>query len=187
MDRPSFLGQLEQRSLQVKNAIASLDAERQRIESLIRELLTLVPHYEALLAAERAIADAYGADAITTPQPTPWAAGEPPIPTYLARTIDTLYATPSTASSRTEAAAEVRVADEPPATPAPPSNAAPRPTQPLPGDTVYMADGTALKVIDTSDPALLTVEHPGGQHIKIGRRGVLLEPPVAASPTGAEH
>ena len=54
----TFLQQLEQRTEQVKITLANLEAERVRIEGMIAQLQPLVPHYDALLAAERAIADA---------------------------------------------------------------------------------------------------------------------------------
>jgi hypothetical protein len=55
----TFLQQLEQRTEQVKITLANLEAERVRIEGMIAQLQPLVPHYDALLAAERAIADAH--------------------------------------------------------------------------------------------------------------------------------
>ena len=54
----SFLAQLEQRTQQVKITLANLEAERTRIEDLIARLQPLVPHYDALLDAERSITDA---------------------------------------------------------------------------------------------------------------------------------
>lgn len=54
----TFLQQLEQRTEQVKITLANLEAERVRIEGMIAQLQPLVPHYDALLAAERAIAEA---------------------------------------------------------------------------------------------------------------------------------
>ena len=48
----SFLSQLEQRTQQVKITLANLEAEKIRIEELIGRLQPLVPHYDALLAAE---------------------------------------------------------------------------------------------------------------------------------------
>lgn len=50
--------------------------------------------------------------------------------------------------------------------------------QPNVGDTVFQADGTALTVEDTSDPALLTVRRGDGAPMKIGRRAVSTSPPV---------
>lgn len=58
MNEPTFLAQLEQRTEQVKITLANLEAERVRIEGLIAQLQPIVPHYDALLAAERAIAEA---------------------------------------------------------------------------------------------------------------------------------
>ena len=58
MNEPTFLAQLEQRTEQVKITLANLEAERIRIEGLIAQLQPIVPHYDALLAAERAIAEA---------------------------------------------------------------------------------------------------------------------------------
>ena len=55
MNDASFLSQLEQRTQQVKITLANLEAERVRIEGLISRLQPLVPHYDALIAAERAI------------------------------------------------------------------------------------------------------------------------------------
>ncbi len=54
----SFLSQLEQRTQQVKITLANLEAEKTRIEGLISQLQPLVPHYDALLEAERSIAEA---------------------------------------------------------------------------------------------------------------------------------
>lgn len=54
----SFLTQLEQRTEQVKITLANLEAERVRIEGLIAQLQPLVPHYDALVAAERTLAEA---------------------------------------------------------------------------------------------------------------------------------
>ena len=58
MNDTSFLAQLEQRTQQVKITLANLEAERTRIEGLIAQLQPLVPHYDALLDAERAINEA---------------------------------------------------------------------------------------------------------------------------------
>ena len=58
MNESTFLAQLEQRTEQVKITLANLEAERTRIEGLIAQLQPIVPHYDALLAAERAIAEA---------------------------------------------------------------------------------------------------------------------------------
>lgn len=54
----SFLAQLEQRTQQVKITLANLEAEKVRIEGLITELQPVVPHYDALLEAERALSSA---------------------------------------------------------------------------------------------------------------------------------
>ena len=54
----SFLSQLEQRTQQVKITLANLEAEKVRIEGLIAQLQPLVPHYDALVAAERSISEA---------------------------------------------------------------------------------------------------------------------------------
>ena len=54
----SFISQLEQRTQQVKITLANLEAERTRIEEQIAQLTPLIPHYDALLAAERALAGA---------------------------------------------------------------------------------------------------------------------------------
>lgn len=60
--------------------------------------------------------------------------------------------------------------------------------QPNVGDTVFQADGTALTVEDTSDPALLTVRRDGGAPMKIGRRAVSTAPPATtAVHTPASH
>ena len=58
MNESSFLAQLEQRTQQVKITLANLEAERVRIETQISRLQPLVPHYDALVAAERAIEEA---------------------------------------------------------------------------------------------------------------------------------
>ena len=58
MNESSFLSQLQQRTQQVKITLANLEAEKTRIEGLIARLQPLVPHYDALLDAERAIAEA---------------------------------------------------------------------------------------------------------------------------------
>jgi hypothetical protein len=54
----NFLEQLEQRTEQVKITLANLEAEKVRIEGLIAQLQPIVPHYDALVAAERALRDA---------------------------------------------------------------------------------------------------------------------------------
>jgi len=54
----SFLTQLERRTQQVKITLANLEAEKTRIEGLIAQLQPLVPHYDALVEAERTINDA---------------------------------------------------------------------------------------------------------------------------------
>lgn len=64
MNDTTFLAQLEQRTQQVKITLANLEAERTRIEGMIAQLQPLVPHYDALIAAERALAQAE----ITIPQ-----------------------------------------------------------------------------------------------------------------------
>ncbi|HLB23917.1 MAG TPA: hypothetical protein VJP07_07465 [Dehalococcoidia bacterium] len=53
-----FLSQLEQRTQQVKITLANLEAEKVRIEGLIAQLQPLVPHYDALVTAERQINEA---------------------------------------------------------------------------------------------------------------------------------
>lgn len=53
-----FLSQLEQRTQQVKITLANLEAEKVRIEGMIAQLQPIVPHYDALLAAERQISEA---------------------------------------------------------------------------------------------------------------------------------
>ena len=53
-----FLAQLEQRTQQVKITLANLEAERVRIEGMIAQLQPIVPHYDALVAAEREMAEA---------------------------------------------------------------------------------------------------------------------------------
>ena len=54
----SFLTQLEQRTQQVKITLANLEAEKVRIEGLIARLNPILPHYDALIAAERTLVDA---------------------------------------------------------------------------------------------------------------------------------
>ena len=54
----SFLTQLEQRTQQVKITLANLEAEKTRIEGLIAQLQPLVPQYDALVSAERSLANA---------------------------------------------------------------------------------------------------------------------------------
>ncbi|MDP9237954.1 MAG: hypothetical protein M3P30_11265 [Chloroflexota bacterium] len=58
MNESSFLSQLEQRTQQVKITLANLEAEKVRIEDLIAQLQPVVPHYDALLEAERALSNA---------------------------------------------------------------------------------------------------------------------------------
>ena len=79
----SFLAQLEQRTQQVKITLANLEAERTRIEGLISQLQPFVPHYDALLSAERTLQEAHVQ--IDEPQPAsmPPASGggyQPPAP-----------------------------------------------------------------------------------------------------------
>jgi len=54
----SFLSVLEQRTEQLKTALVNLKADKMRAEALIAKLEPLVPQYDALLAAERALVDA---------------------------------------------------------------------------------------------------------------------------------
>jgi hypothetical protein len=54
----TFLKQLEQRTQQVKITLANLEAEKVRIEGLIARLQPIVPHYDALVAAERTLVEA---------------------------------------------------------------------------------------------------------------------------------
>ncbi len=70
----SFLSQLEQRTQQVKITLANLEAEKVRIEGLITRLQPLVPHYDALLDAERSISEAQIAleEAPAPPPANPW-------------------------------------------------------------------------------------------------------------------
>ena len=70
----SFLSQLEQRTQQVKITLANLEAEKIRIEGLITRLQPLVPHYDALLDAERSISEAQIAlESAPLPAPeNPW-------------------------------------------------------------------------------------------------------------------
>jgi hypothetical protein len=58
VNEQSFLAQLEQRTQQVKITLANLEAEKVRIEGLIAQIEPVVPHYDALLEAERAISTA---------------------------------------------------------------------------------------------------------------------------------
>ena len=68
----SFLSQLEQRTQQVKITLANLEAEKVRIEGLITRLQPLVPHYDALLDAERSISEAQIAlESAPSPAPAP--------------------------------------------------------------------------------------------------------------------
>lgn len=53
-----FLAQLEQRTQQVKITLANLEAEKIRIEQMVAQLQPIVPHYDALLAAERELSEA---------------------------------------------------------------------------------------------------------------------------------
>ena len=54
----TFLTQLEQRTQQVKITLANLEAEKIRIEGVIARLQPIVPHYDALVAAERTLIEA---------------------------------------------------------------------------------------------------------------------------------
>lgn len=72
MPDDSFLSQLEQRTEQVKITLANLEAERARIENMIGQLQPIVPHYDALLAAERALRDSNLE--LHQPEPEPGAA-----------------------------------------------------------------------------------------------------------------
>jgi predicted kinase len=51
----SFLTQPEQRTQQVKITLANLEAQKARIEGQIASLQPVIPHYDALLNAERAL------------------------------------------------------------------------------------------------------------------------------------
>lgn len=75
----SFLSQLEQRTQQVKITLANLEAEKARIEALIDRLQPLVPHYDALLAAERSIEEAHISLETAAPATSPedsWSGGQ---------------------------------------------------------------------------------------------------------------
>jgi hypothetical protein len=54
----SFLAQLEKRTQQVKSTLAHLESEKLRIEGLIAQLEPVVPRYDALIEAERAVSAA---------------------------------------------------------------------------------------------------------------------------------
>ncbi len=73
----SFLAQLEQRTQQVKITLANLEAEKTRIEAQIAQLQPIVPHYDALLEAERAIAGAQIAFDVATDDATTASGDEP--------------------------------------------------------------------------------------------------------------
>jgi hypothetical protein len=138
----TFLNQLEHRSRYIKDTIAALDAERQRIEATIRQLHTLASHYDALLAAERVLAEMEIAPRVAETPDTATDAGDPDsVPAHLLKQPD-----------------------------------APRPPTPRlqVGDIVCTPDGTRVVVTDVSDPALLSVEHPSGKQMRIGRRAVIL-------------
>ena len=53
-----FLSQLEQRTQQVKITLANLEGEKVRIEGLIAQLQPIIPHYDALITAERRLSEA---------------------------------------------------------------------------------------------------------------------------------
>jgi hypothetical protein len=67
----SFLSQLEQRTQQVKITLANLETQKTRIERMIEQLHPLVPHYEALVEAERtlSVADIELEPAAAAPSP----------------------------------------------------------------------------------------------------------------------
>jgi hypothetical protein len=67
----SFLAQLEQRTEQVKITLANLEAEKVRIEAQIAQLQPVVPHYDALLVAERALQEANVTIEASHPAPQP--------------------------------------------------------------------------------------------------------------------
>jgi hypothetical protein len=74
----TFLTQLEQRTQQVKITLANLEAEKVRIEGLIARLQPIVPHYDALVAAERTLVEAQlpldeanGTSGAAVSEPTP--------------------------------------------------------------------------------------------------------------------
>jgi hypothetical protein len=58
VNESSFLAQLEKRTQQVKSTLAHLESEKVRIEGLIAQLQPVVPRYDALIEAERAVAAA---------------------------------------------------------------------------------------------------------------------------------
>ncbi len=92
----SFLQQLEQRTEQVKITLANLEAERVRIEGQIARLQPIVPHYDALLAAERSLADAdITLHTATLAAPEPPGAGTSPRETPAAGTNNTQHPTPA--------------------------------------------------------------------------------------------
>lgn len=78
MSDSSFLSQLEQRTQQVKITLANLEAERAKIEGMIAALTPLVPHYDALVAAERTLLNS-NVELEGAPAPAPSPADAPPV------------------------------------------------------------------------------------------------------------
>jgi hypothetical protein len=77
----AFLSQLEQRTEQVKITLANLEADKVRIEGMIAQLQPLVPHYDALVAAERTLRDAdVRLDEPRADEPAPASSGWEPSP-----------------------------------------------------------------------------------------------------------
>lgn len=58
VNESTFLAQLEKRTQQVKSTLAHLESEKLRIEGLIAQLEPVVPRYDALIEAERAVSAA---------------------------------------------------------------------------------------------------------------------------------
>jgi hypothetical protein len=82
----SFLTQLEQRTEQVKITLANLEAQKARIEQQIAQLQPVVPHYDALLTAERALKEAnVEIDDAGTAASSPVATHEPYVPSWEAQ------------------------------------------------------------------------------------------------------
>ena len=87
----TFLTQLEQRTQQVKITLANLEAEKVRIEGLIARLQPIIPHYDALVAAERTLVEAqlplheaeYEAEAEDEAESEQETRSEPTVPSYL--------------------------------------------------------------------------------------------------------
>ncbi len=55
VESKSLIRQLEKRAEEHRARVTALEEEKSRIDQIIRDIQGVIPHYEALIAAERAL------------------------------------------------------------------------------------------------------------------------------------